>query len=58
MQALASTFHPTTGNPVEVEVLSPPSPGGLCKVKHEGKVFARHKDRLVPRNEAAKEMLK
>lgn len=58
MKAVASTFHPLTGDPVEVEVLSTPTVGGLCKVMHDGKVFARHKDRLTPRNDLAKEMLK
>lgn len=58
MKALASTFHPITGDTVEVEVLSVPSDTGLVKVSLDGKALVRHVDRLSPSNDLAWEMLR
>lgn len=55
MTALAKTFYDEATN-IEVEILSV-STTGLCKVKHEDRVFARHRDRLIPMNEEAKMLL-
>lgn len=53
---LASTFH--DDERIEVEILSPPSSTGLCKVKNGDKILVRNKVQLTPLNNAAKEMLK
>ena len=55
MVALAKTFFADTPD-VKVEVLTGPNPQGLCKVAYGAKIFVRHIDRLVPLNDAAKEL--
>jgi len=53
----ARTFGLDEDERLEVEILSPPSATGLVKVRCEGKVFVRHKNRLDPMDEEAKEIL-
>ncbi len=55
---LAATFLDDQSN-VTVEILSVSSSTSLCKCRTEdGKVIARHKARLTPLNDAAKDLLK
>jgi hypothetical protein len=54
-EPLARTFYDEDTN-IEVKIISV-SKTGLCKVQYGKRVLARHKDRLVPLNEAARELL-
>lgn len=56
MVPLAKTFYDENAT-IEVEIISISSTG-LCKVQYGDRVLARHKDRLVPMNDEAKELLK
>jgi hypothetical protein len=59
MSIKAKTFllDPPRETEVTVDVLSGPSSTGLCKVVFEGRVLARHVDRLTPVDDEAAKFL-
>jgi uncharacterized NAD-dependent epimerase/dehydratase family protein len=56
--ARARTFGVDDEGQVEVEILSGPSPTGLFVVHDGTRKLARHRDRLSPLDDEAREMLK
>lgn len=55
MKPLARTFFDT--EVIEVELISKPTSTGLVRVLWGEKTLVRHKNRITPINDAAKELL-